>query len=233
MRGAVATLLCLVLVACAGPEPSAPPRPSAGSPVEPSGSAFTALPPASRRGGVPLHEALAARRSVRDFTEERLSSEELGQLLWAAQGITSDWGGRTAPSAGALYPLELYLVTAEGLCHYLPARHGLETLREGDLRAPLAAAALAQGAVSAAPAVIVLTAVVARTEAKYGSRAERYVQLEAGHAAQNVLLQAVSLGLGAVPMGAFQDDAVRGILGLPGDHTPLYLIPVGHPRNGA
>ncbi len=169
---------------------------------------------------------------MRDFTDERLTLEELSQLLWAAQGVTAEWGGRTAPSAGALYPLEIYVVTPDGLYHYLPEGHRAEILTTEDVRASLADAALGQAAVREAPAVLVVTAVYARTEIKYGERAARYIHLEAGHAAQNVLLQAVAIGLGGVPVGAFSDAAVQRALDLPEDHEPLYLIPVGHPAAG-
>jgi SagB-type dehydrogenase family enzyme len=123
----------------------------------------------------------------------------------------------------------VFLATPEGLYHYLPDGHRVAVLGGDDRRAALARAAFGQQAVAAAPAVLVLAGVHGRTAAKYGGRAERYVHLEAGHAAQNVLLQAVALGLGAVPIGAFDDWAVREVLGLPSDHAPLYLIPVGHP----
>lgn len=187
------------------------------------------LPQPDTSGGGSLVDALAQRRSIRDYEQRPLDITEVSQLLWAAQGVTSDAGGRTAPSAGALYPLELYLVTQDGLYHYDPTQHQLEVLGEGDVRADLARAALSQDAVASAPAVFVLTAVYSRTEQKYGERADLYVKLEAGHAAQNLLLQAVSLGLGAVPIGAFHDDEVAEVLDLPVAHEPLYLIPVGHP----
>ncbi|MEW6059799.1 MAG: SagB/ThcOx family dehydrogenase [Actinomycetota bacterium] len=179
-----------------------------------------------------LEEALALRRSVREFTGATLTLEELSQLLWAAQGITAEWGGRTAPSAGALYPLEIYVATADGLCHYLPEGHRAEVLSHVDLRGPLAHAALDQSSVSDAPAVFVITAVFARTAAKYGERAERYVHLEAGHVAQNLLLEATALGLAGVPVGAFSDADVQQTLGLPSDHAPLYLVPIGHSAEG-
>lgn len=187
------------------------------------------LPAPRLASEVSLEEALAARRSVREFTDEPLTLEDLSQLLWAAQGLTASWGGRTAPSAGALYPLEVYLVAPDGLSHYLPGGHQLEVLAEDDRRAALARAALGQEVIARAPVVLVIAGVYGRTARKYGDRAERYVQLEAGHAAQNVLLQAVALGLGAVPVGAFEDRAVQEALGLPRDHEPLYLIPVGYP----
>ena len=186
------------------------------------------LPPPRTTGSSSLEEALARRRSVRAFSSEPLSDGEVGQLLWAAQGITGEGGRRTAPSAGALYPLELYAVTPDGLWHYLPEGHALTLLSDEDLRVELRSAALDQDAVGEAPLVVVITGVVERTEAKYGpQRAGRYVQLEAGHAAHGLLLQAVTLDLGAVPIGAFVDSEVARILGLPTEETPLYLLPVG------
>ncbi len=182
------------------------------------------------KGETSLEETLASRHSVRSFTAEALTLAEIGQLLWAAQGITRDWGGRTAPSAGALYPLEVYVATADGLYHYVPQGHKVRVESTADLRQALWRAGLKQSAIRQAPVVFVITAVYARTEGKYGARAERYVKLEAGHAAQNLLLQAVALGLGGVPIGAFYDDQVQSALSLPTDHAPLYLIPVGHPQ---
>jgi SagB-type dehydrogenase family enzyme len=162
---------------------------------------------------------------------EELSTHEISQLLWAAQGITDPHGFRTAPSAGALYPLELYVVLESGVFHYDPHAHTLTRGNGGDLRSDLYSVSLRQEAVLNAPMILVVTAVFSRTEAKYGrARSPRYVHLEAGHAAQNTLLQAVSLGLGAVPIGAFEDARVQEVLGLPADHEPLYLIPIGHPE---
>jgi len=189
-----------------------------------------ALPAPRLKGEMSLEETLTARRSVREFTDEELTLEEISQLLWATQGITAAWGGRTAPSAGALYPLEVYVATADGLYHYVPQGHKAIVESRADLRGELWRAGLSQNAIREAPAVFVITAVYARTAKKYGGRAERYVKLEAGHAAQNLLLQAVALGLGGVPIGAFYDDQVQSALSLPLDHEPLYLIPIGHPR---
>ncbi len=187
--------------------------------------------PEPRRGGPwSLQGALARRRSHREFTTEALTVLEISQLLWAAQGITADWGGRTAPSAGGLYPLELYLLTPEAYRHYRPQGHRVELLAEADLRGQLAAAAVHQPAVAAAVLTIVITAVYARTTRKYGSRGRRYVELEAGHAAQNLLLQAVALGLAAVPIGAFDDTRLAETLRLPSDRTPLYVVAIGHAR---
>ena len=187
------------------------------------------LPQPEVTGGVSLAEALARRRSVREYQPLPLDMADISQLLWAAQGVTSNTGQRTAPSAGGLYPLELYVITEGGRYHYYPNGHQLDVLGEDDVRRELSRAALSQEAVEEAAAIFVVAAVYSRTEQKYGERAERYVKLEAGHAAQNLLLQAVSLGLGAVPIGAFHDDEVREALDLPSDHQPLYLIPVGHP----
>lgn len=188
------------------------------------------MPDAIGDGTMSLESALAARRSIRSFTDETLSLDEISQLMWAAQGLTEEGGaGRTAPSAGGTYPLEVFAATPEGLYHYVPDGHLLEVLRDADLRAPLAEAALDQHWVADAAIVVVIAAVFSRTEQRYGDRAERYVHLEAGHAAQNLLLQAVALDLGAVPVGAFSDQRVQEVLGLPGDHEPLYLIPAGHP----
>lgn len=188
------------------------------------------LPAPRTTGAMSLEEALAQRHSVRSFAGISLTFDELGQLLWAAQGITRDWGGRTAPSAGALYPLELYLVTETATYHYLPAEHSLVTLAKQDLRDAVWAAGLRQDALREAPATLVIAAVFERTETKYGDRATRYVYMEAGHAAQNVLLQAVALDLGAVPIGAFHEQELAEALELPPDHTPIYLVAVGHPK---
>jgi len=177
-----------------------------------------------------LEETLQNRESIRDFSSEPLTEEELSQLLWAVQGTTRDDGSRTTPSAGALLPLEVYVVLKEGVFHYLPKEHCLSRHSEEDLRNQLAKAAFDQNFVQKAPAVFIIAAVYERSAENYGPRADRYVKMEAGHACQNLLLQAVSLGLGAVPVGAFQDRIVRQVLKLPINHEPLYLIPVGKKR---
>lgn len=165
---------------------------------------------------------------MRDFAARSLTELELSQLLWATHGITSDSGKRTAPSAGARYPLEIYVATVEGHYRYVPREHTLVVLGATDVRDRLAEVA-GQEMVGEAAAVVVITAVYARTAEKYGDRSVRYATLEAGHAARNLLLQATSLGLGAVPVGAFLGGDVRDVLDLPTDHEPLYLIPVGEP----
>lgn len=180
-----------------------------------------------------VEAALAQRRSIRDYSDENLTVGEVSQLLWAAQGITAPWGGRTAPSAGALYPLELYLAVgavngvAAGVYRYWPEEHELEKVKEGDTRAALAAAALGQECVKDAAIDLVIVGVYHRTTARYGDRGIQYVHLEAGHAAQNVYLQAEALGLGTVALGAFHDDEVARVLGLEEESTPLYIMPVG------
>lgn len=194
------------------------------------------LPAPQLRGQQSLESVLATRRSVRHYTEEPLSLQEVSQLMWAAQGITSADGERTAPSAGALYPLELCVVAgrvralAPGVYRYQPGSQELLRLVEGDKRAALARAALRQECVQDAAVILVLSGVYPRSKVKYGERGSRYVHIEVGHAAQNVLLQATALGLGAVPVGAFEDATVRKTLGLPSDERVLYLVPVGRPR---
>ncbi len=189
-----------------------------------------ALPPPETKGSKSLEEVLAARRSVRRFKPDPLTVEQIGQLCWAAQGITDPKRGlRTAPSAGALYPLELYVATAEGVDRYVPATHSLQRHLDGDARPALQDAALRQPWVGQAPAVFVIAADMHHLERKYGERSARFVHLEAGHAGQNFLLQAVALDLGAVPVGAYDDAQVVKALQLPAEQTPLYLIPVGQP----
>ena len=190
----------------------------------------TQLPEPAADSGVSLEQAMQRRRSVREYGPEPLTVQHLGQLLWAAQGVTDASGKRTAPSAGALGPTEVYVVTADGIAGYRSEGHRLEQVATGDRRRALAAAAADQTQVAAAPVVIVITGVLSRTAWKYGGdRGWRYLNLEAGHVAQNVLLQATALGLCGVPVGAFDDNAVMDVLGLPADHRPLYLLPIGHP----
>jgi len=194
------------------------------------------LPEPRRDGTYQLERALQERRSVREFARAPLRLEELAQLAWAAQGQTTRGGHRTAPSAGALYPLELFVVAgnvqdlAAGVYRYQPSLHRLAPLTEGDRRGELAAAAWGQGWIAQAPAILVIAAVERRTTAKYGARGVRFVHMEAGHAAQNILLQAVALGLGATVVGAFGDAEVKAAAALPEDAQPLYLVPVGRPR---
>ena len=180
-----------------------------------------------KKGEVSLEETLEKRRSHRSYAPKELRSEQISQLLWAAQGVV-ERGLRTAPSAGATYPLEIYLVTSRGVYHYRPQSHELEPALEGDVRSQLCQACLNQEWVKQAPISIIVTAAYQRTATGYGSRATRYVHIEVGHVAQNIHLQAVALGLCSVPVGAFHDEQVRKVLSLPESHQPLYVIPVGY-----
>ena len=191
------------------------------------------LPKPKIFGTVSLEEALSQRRSVRAFTDTDLTLEEVAQLFWAAQGVTKEtgWKGRSAPSAGALYPLQVYAIWQNTLWQYMPELHALHIKRKGITQDQLAEASLGQSAIRDAPACFILTGDYGVTGAKYGERAMRYVHIEVGHAGQNLLLQAVSLGLGGVPMGAFQDAEVKKLLHLPEGEHPLYIIPVGHTQH--
>ena len=180
-----------------------------------------------------IEKAMLKRDSVREYTGENLTIQEISQLLWAAQGITTLTGSRTAPSAGALYPLEVYLVVgdveglAKGIYQYKPHWHGLIKTLDGDIRDDLAHAALEQESVKLGAIDIVIAAVYERTTQKYGERGIGYTYMEAGHAAQNVYLQAEALELGTVVVGAFIDDRVKDVVGLKEEETPLYILPVG------
>jgi len=163
------------------------------------------LPAPQTEGGMALTTALAQRRSVREFSDRELTLAEIGQLLWAAQGITEPQNGkRTAPSAGALYPLEVYVAKKDGLFHYHPPDHSLTRIRKEDIRGKLSAAAFGQNCIIDAPCVFIITGIYERTTGKYRDRGIRYVHYEAGHVAQNILLQATARGLAGVPVGAFQ-----------------------------
>jgi SagB-type dehydrogenase family enzyme len=191
------------------------------------------LPAPKHDSPVSLEESLLKRRSLRSYTGQPLNLDQIAQMLWAAQGITARWGGRTTPSAGALYPLETYVIVGEvkgltkGIYQYDPQRHELVRYIEGDLITHLAHAALSQAPVRDAAIDLVFTAIYQRTTRKYGERGIRYVHMEAGHAAQNVCLQAAALGLGAVTVGAFHDEGVSSLLELPNDERPLYILAIG------
>ncbi|MCK4234084.1 SagB/ThcOx family dehydrogenase [candidate division WOR-3 bacterium] len=190
------------------------------------------LPQPAIEGEVSVEEAIKRRRSVRSFKKETLSNKEISQLLWSAQGITDtlhNFSFRAAPSAGALYPLEVYIVIKEGIYHYIPVKHKLVLVKKGDFRKKLAKAALGQSAIYSAPLDFVITAVYDRTTIKYSERGIRYVHIEAGHVAENIQLQAVALDLGSVPIGAFYDNKVKNVIGCSKEEVPLYIIPVGIP----
>jgi SagB-type dehydrogenase family enzyme len=193
------------------------------------------LEPPKEEGGAPLWGVMRRRRSVRHFKDEPLTKSELSQLLWAAQGITNPESGfRTAPSAGALYPVETYLVVNlvehldPGVYHYAVDRHELEQLRAGDFRIPVAQSALDQEMAYHASVVFVWTAIFARSKWKYKQRAYRYIYLDAGHIAQNVALAAVALNLGSCQVGALYDDEVNALLGIDGtEESVVYVTVVG------
>jgi SagB-type dehydrogenase family enzyme len=195
-----------------------------------------ALPKPDLDEAVTLQRSLQERHSTREFGDAPVGLGELSQILWAAQGINSEHGGRTAPSAGALYPLELFVVAGRvddlgpGVYRYRIRQHDLVRERQDDLRAALARAALDQEWLADAAAVLVISAVFERTTRKYGSRGRRYVHMEAGIAAQNVHLMVAALGLGTTIVGAFDDGKVQRVLELERECKPLILMPIGWPR---
>jgi SagB-type dehydrogenase family enzyme len=181
---------------------------------------------------VSVEQALKTRRSLRSFAPSPLTLAQVSQLLWAAQGVTDPSGRRTAPSAGACYPLELYLVAgnvtglAPGVYRYRPSEHDLMPVAMGDRRAAVAKACR-QGWVAEAPASVAFAAIYARTAKKYPDRAARYIPIEVGAAAENLALQAVALGLGTTVVGAYDDAALAQALGSASDERPLALLPMG------
>jgi SagB-type dehydrogenase family enzyme len=190
------------------------------------------LPPVTG-GRLAVEAAMQLRRSVRDFTPGSISLADISQILWAAQGVTDRAGYRTAPSAGALYPLEVWFAAGDvetlgaGTYRYDPREHLLEPGMPGDWRGVIAEAALSQRWIADAAAILIIAAIERRTTVKYGERGIRYIHIEAGHVAQNVYLQATALGLGTTIVGAFDDDAVAHVVDLPGDRVPLCLLPIG------
>ena len=188
------------------------------------------LPEPNKSGSISLEQAISSRRSRRDFLPKTLTLEQIGQLTWVAQGQDTRSHYRTVPSAGATYPLELFIMTGDGLFHYLPAKHSLDKLIDQDLRAALASAALGQDFIKAAPLTLVFAVQFTRTTGRYGQRGIRYVYMEAGHAAQNVHLQAEALGLGSVAVGAFDDASVSKVLTLLNHLEPIYMVVIGYYR---
>ncbi|MBU7032940.1 MAG: SagB/ThcOx family dehydrogenase [Theionarchaea archaeon] len=194
------------------------------------------LPPPLVEGDMSVEEAIRLRRSVRDFSDHSLTISHISQLLWSGQGITEAFK-RAAPSAGATYPLTLYLIVGEGgvegiphgIYEYIPDSHSLICMKEGDFRSGIASACLNQTFIAKAPVSIVIAADYERTTRRYGERGIRYVHMEAGHVGENIYLQAVALHLGTVVVGAFQDDELHHVLGLPVEEVPLYVMPVGFP----
>lgn len=197
------------------------------------------LPKPKIKGTVSLEETIKKRRSRRSFLAKPLTLEQVSQLLWAAQGITDEKTGfRAAPSGGACYPLDLYLVVGKnsvegleaGVYHYLVSNHSLKIHLRGEKRRALALASFGQMFIAQAPISIVTTAEYSRITSRYGQRGVRYALIEVGHVGENIYLQAEALGLGTVAIGAFSDGMVSKCLNLPKKHEPLYIMPVGYPR---
>lgn len=227
-------LVALSLAACGGQE--SPSGPASTGAQDGTTEVSVSLPEPRLHGPLSVEEALARRRSVREYADASLTIAQLSQLLWSAQGITERRHGlRTAPSAGALYPLEVYVAVEHvdglrtGVYRYVPRQHGLQLVLDRSVRRQLCRDALSQSAVADAPATLAFAAVFARTTRKYGERGRRYVYMEVGHAAENVYLQATALGLGTVVIGALDDGSVKRTLGMLSDEEPLYLMPVGRP----
>lgn len=195
------------------------------------------LPPPRYKGTMSVEEAISKRRSIREYRTEPLLLTQLSQLLWAAQGIAGNSGGRVVPSAGATYPLEIYVTTGKetveklkaGIYHYDTSNHAMTLHLEGDVRARLAKVAMDQDFMAYCPANIIVSAVFPRTTGRYGKRGERYVHMEAGHVGQNISLEAVSIGLASVMIGAFNGDHICKLLHLEEHIEPLYIIPLGKP----
>ncbi len=192
------------------------------------------LPEFNTEGETSLEQALSKRKSTRSYADKPLKMEEAAQLLWAAQGVNRPRQGfRTAPSAGALFPLEVFLVAGNveeldpGVYRYLPKEHKLKKEKAGNVQGDLHRSALGQSSVRDAPAVLVIAGIYERTTGRYGDRGRQYVHMEVGHAGQNIHLQAETLGLGTVVIGAFDDSGVQAALGLQDNETPMYLMPVG------
>jgi SagB-type dehydrogenase family enzyme len=191
------------------------------------------LPFPRNKSAVSVEEAISLRSSIREYKDEALTQEEMSQLLWAAQGMMQRKSGRTAPSAGALYPLEIYLVVSKvkslgpGVYHYRPQEHSLVKIESGDRRSALFNASLRQSPIKNAPVSLVICAKYQRTTQKYGERGSRYVYIEVGHVGQNIYLQAEALGLATVAIGAFDDEAVKKVLGV--KEEPIYIMPLGRP----
>ncbi len=211
---------------------------------EQTGKSLTyTLPQPDTKGTMSVEETMAARRSQRNFSRDGISLKNASQLLWAAYGITKSsdhpalgGGLKTAPSAGATYPLQVYLLVRDvegvepGVYRYIPKDHSIVRVIDRDVKKELSAASYNQKMIEQAPACIFYSAIYSKTTGKYKERGrERYVCMDLGHSAENVFLQAVALGLGTCPVGAFNDDEVRKVMQLPVEEEPLYMMPIGIP----
>lgn len=195
------------------------------------------LPKPAIDGDVSLEKTIKARRTHRSFAPKSLTMVQLSQILWAAQGITEDGGfKRAAPSAGALYPMDVYAVVGSegveglgaGVYHYSPQNHSISLVSEGDRRKDVSKASLYQMWMAQAPVNVLITAEYDRVSVKYGERGVRYAMIEAGHIGQNIFLQVEALGLSAGIVGAFRDRDLIAVTNIPKAHEPLLVMPVGH-----
>ncbi len=192
---------------------------------------LAACPPAAAGS---LDACLAARRSTREYQDKPITFEHASRLLWATQGVTGVGGLRTAPSAGAIYPLNTYLVAtrvdgiAAGVYKYEPDTGELACIGKGDRRKRLFQAAMGQECVMSSPAAVLLVSWDKRIKAEFGDLSDRLIAMEAGHAAQNFLLEAVSLGLGGIGLAKFDNDALRSVVGFRSDEEPQYLLLTGY-----
>ncbi len=200
-------------------------------------SEAVSLPAPNLKGSVSLEESVKARRSVRSYSAKALSLEQVSQIMWAGQGITGDRDfHRSAPSAGGLHPLELYLAVkaggveglSAGVYHYITKEHKLEPVKDKERNSDIARAALGQMWTAQAPVIVIMTADYSRTTVKYGQRGIRYVHIDTGLAAENIILQAVALGLSTCPVGAFDDKELAEVIGLPESLQPMLIIAMGH-----
>lgn len=192
---------------------------------------MSVLPEPAKKGKISLEEVIAKRRSCRSFTGKALTPQQISQILWAGQGITGSKGLRAAPSAGATYPLTLYVSLPEGVFRYVPEDHSLTLIKSADIRVDLARASVEQYFMTKAGMIVIIAARFERTTSRYGRRGERYVILEAGHCAENMFLQAEALGLGSVAIGAYNDGEIATLAGLEKSEQPLLLVAIGHKTN--
>jgi SagB-type dehydrogenase family enzyme len=211
----------------------------ASFPCQVSNAADISLPKPSYKGTVTVEEALTARRTHRSFKPQGISLQQFSQILWGGYGVTAKNFGlylKTAPSAGALYPLDIYAVVGEdgvesltpGVYHFRPENHSVKLIKEGDLRAEVARKSLQQMWMAEAPLMFIITGEYGRSTGKYGRRGVTYTHIEAGHVGQNIFLQAEAIGLKAGIVGAFNNKQLIKAMGLPAKHNPLLLMPVGY-----
>ncbi len=195
------------------------------------------LPQPKTEGTISVEQVVAQRRTVRAYSSQAIAQDQLSQLLWSAQGITGSSGyKRAAPSAGALYPMDVYAVVGRdgvarmeaGVYHYEPKGHRLTPITGQDLRNQVARASLSQMWMAQAPINLVISAEYSRATGKYGRRGVRYALIEAGHIGQNLFLQAEALGLKAGIVGAYHDEQLIEIMKIPRSHEPLLIMPIGY-----